>query len=92
LESSADHEPLEQRRERTATGTKPRRFHPHITVARMRADGRSRRSHGPSSERGERLLPPTPSLSFTPAELVLYRSWLTPDGASYESLGAFPLG
>jgi 2'-5' RNA ligase len=88
----AEHEPLNQGRERMPTSAKPRRFRPHITVARMHADGRGRRSRGISSERGERLLPPTPPLSFMPAELVLYRSWLSPDGASYESLSTFPLG
>jgi len=87
----ADQEPLEQRRERRAAAAKPRRFHPHITVARMRADGRGRRSRPASSERGERSLPPTPALSFAPAELVLYRSWLSPEGASYEALSALAL-
>jgi RNA 2',3'-cyclic 3'-phosphodiesterase len=79
-----------QRLERRGTSAKPRRFHPHITVARMRADGRSRRSHGPSGKDGEPLLAPTPSLSFVPTELVLYRSWLSPEGASYESLCTLP--
>lgn len=70
---------------------KPRRFHPHITVARMRPAprGRSRRAPAPS-ERAP--LPPTPPLSFQPPELVLYRSRLSPDGASYEALTAFALG
>jgi 2'-5' RNA ligase len=81
---------LNQTLERRRTSIKPRRFHPHITVARMRADGRGRRSHGPSGKGGEPLLAPTPSLSFAPAELVLYRSWLSPEGASYESLCALP--
>ena len=59
-----------------------RHFHPHITVARM----------GRSATRYERLLPPTPSLSFVPAELVLYRSWLSTEGASYEAVAAHPIG
>jgi len=32
------------------------------------------------------FLPPTPQLSFTPGAVVLYRSWLDPQGASYEAL------
>lgn len=87
----AEEEPLAQTRERRSANVKPRRFHPHITVARMRADSRGRGSRGPSSEHGERLLGPTPALSFAPAELVLYRSWLSPEGASYEALSAFAL-
>jgi 2'-5' RNA ligase len=78
--------------ERRGASAKPRRFRPHITVARMRADARGRRRGGQSGERVEALLPPTPSLSFAPAELVLYRSWLSPQGASYEPLSALPLG
>jgi RNA 2',3'-cyclic 3'-phosphodiesterase len=57
------------------------RFRPHVTVARMR-DGAAPR---------ERSLGPTPPLSFTPRELVLYRSWLSPAGASYEALRRLPL-
>jgi 2'-5' RNA ligase len=53
-----------------------RRFRPHITVARLRPRG------GPR----ERSLAPTPALSFVPQELVLYRSFLHADGASYEAL------
>jgi 2'-5' RNA ligase len=59
-----------------------RRFHPHITVARMRQRGASY----------ERILPPTPPLSFVPSELVLYRSWLSPEGASYEAVASHPIG
>jgi RNA 2',3'-cyclic 3'-phosphodiesterase len=81
---------LTQTLERRGPSAKPRRFHPHITVARMRADGRGRRSHSPSGKGSEPLLAPTPSLSFAPAELVLYRSWLSPEGASYESLCTLP--
>lgn len=63
--------------------TKPhRRFHPHITLARL---GRGAAPH-------ERVLPPTPSLSFVPSELVLYRSWLSPEGASYEAIASHPIG
>jgi RNA 2',3'-cyclic 3'-phosphodiesterase len=55
-----------------------RRFRAHVTLARMR--------EGPRGRAGERVLPPTPALSFAPASLVLYRSWLSPAGASYEAL------
>lgn len=51
---------------------------PHVTVARMRAGTAPR----------ERLLPPTPQRSLVPAQLTLYRSWLAPDGASYEPLAS----
>ena len=55
-----------------------RRFRAHVTVARLRA-----------GLRGSRVgleLPATPALSFTPTSVVLYRSWLSPAGASYEAL------
>lgn len=53
-----------------------RRFRPHITVARMRAQNAAR----------ERALPATPALSFVPRALVLYRSWLSRSAASYEAI------
>ncbi len=59
-----------------------RRFHPHITVARLRRGTAPR----------ERTLPPTPTASFVPQEIVLYRSWLSPQGASYEAVAANALG
>jgi RNA 2',3'-cyclic 3'-phosphodiesterase len=62
----------------TGVQTKHRHFRPHVTVARMRS---ARSSH-------ERMLPPTPALSFVPNELILYRSWLSPEGASYEALAS----
>lgn len=55
-----------------------RRFRAHVTLVRMR-DG----SRGSSTGR---VLPATPALSFTPESIVLYRSWLSPGGASYEAL------
>jgi 2'-5' RNA ligase len=58
-----------------------RRFRPHITLARMR-EGAAPRA---------RELPPTPSLAFRPGEIVLYRSWLAPEGASYEPLASATL-
>ena len=59
-----------------------RRFYPHVTVARM----------GRTVTRNERKLPPTPALSFVPEELVLYRSWLSPEGARYEAVASHPIG
>ena len=55
-----------------------RRFRAHVTLARMR--------DGPRGSAGERVLPATPALSFRPASIVLYRSWRSPAGASYEAL------
>ncbi len=60
-----------------------RGFRAHVTLARMR--------EGPHGRVGERVLPPTPALSFTPASVVLYRSWLSPAGASYEALAKHTL-
>jgi 2'-5' RNA ligase len=55
-----------------------RRFRAHVTLVRMR--------EGPRGSAPARVLPATPALSFTPASIVLYRSWLSPAGASYEAL------
>jgi 2'-5' RNA ligase len=70
-----------------AFGEKPRsgakrHFRPHVTVARM----------GRGQAPQERALPPTPALSFLPTELILYRSWLSPEGASYEAVARHPIG
>jgi len=65
-----------------------RRFRAHVTVARLgRVRARDRRAPV-----GEQAPPPTPQLSFVPAEVVLYRSWLAPAGASYEALTRSALG
>jgi 2'-5' RNA ligase len=70
-----------------------RRFRPHITVARLRRGGRTRRERGEHSalEGLEQSLPATPRLSFTPQAVVLYRSWLSREGASYEALASSEL-
>ncbi len=71
-----------------------RRFRAHVTVARLRGGGRRPRRPGPGGGEGGEVsrwwagqeLPATPALSFVPAALALYRSWLSPAGASYEAL------
>ncbi len=62
-----------------------RRFRAHVTLARMREGARGSGAHSSDGWVG-RVLPATPALSFTPASIVLYRSWLSPAGASYEVL------
>ncbi len=79
----------------SVSGWRPerRRFRPHITLARVRGRvgagrrARSDRSHADGSGR-ERSLPATPRLSFTPEAIVLYRSWLASEGATYEALAS----
>jgi RNA 2',3'-cyclic 3'-phosphodiesterase len=68
-----------------------RRFRAHVTVARIR--GRGARGHGGAGEMtgAEQGLPATPPRRFTPASVVLYRSWLAPAGATYEALHTRPL-
>ena len=68
-----------------------RRFRPHITLARLRASvGRARRSAALAGVGGDvagaQPLPATPRLGFRPEAIVLYRSWLAPEGASYQAL------
>jgi RNA 2',3'-cyclic 3'-phosphodiesterase len=67
-----------------AIGWEPerRRFRGHITVARTR--GRLRTPQNPPGEGF--VLPATPPLRFTPESLTLYRSWLSPEGATYEAM------
>lgn len=75
-----------------------RRVRAHVTLARLarlqaKRERRRRREPG-SRELAERtrteivtpVLAPTPQLSFRPSELVLYRSRLAREGASYEAL------
>lgn len=78
-----------------------RRFRAHVTVARLGRAGKPsrrraqsrlprerRRSHAEEPVEAAPALPPTPQLSFTPQAVVLYRSWLDPEGARYEPLAA----
>jgi 2'-5' RNA ligase len=58
-----------------------RRFHPHVTVARLR----------PREAPGERGLPATPALSFSPRSVTLRRSWLTSPEVTYETLATHVL-
>ncbi|HEV2975741.1 MAG TPA: RNA 2',3'-cyclic phosphodiesterase [Solirubrobacteraceae bacterium] len=69
-----------------------RRFRAHVTVARLAGGGggragRRRRAgpHAPDGGAGSPL-PPSPQLTFAPREVVLYRSLLSPGGASYEAV------
>jgi RNA 2',3'-cyclic 3'-phosphodiesterase len=64
-----------------------RRFRAHLTVARARGRPPSRRGAG-----SEPSLPATPQVSFIPHAMILYRSWLSRAGASYEPLATYALG
>jgi RNA 2',3'-cyclic 3'-phosphodiesterase len=78
-----------------------RRFRAHITVARVRGGRRergrrgARRGEGASADDSQRVgeppPPPTPQLRFTPAAVVLYRSFLSRSGASYQALASCEL-
>jgi 2'-5' RNA ligase len=64
-----------------------RRFRPHITLVRIGRGAHARRgSHGDHPPASLPPLPATPGLDFAPEAIVLYRSWLGADGASYEAL------
>jgi RNA 2',3'-cyclic 3'-phosphodiesterase len=69
-----------------------RRFRAHLTVARLGRAMPSRRRARAGARGGpaepSAVLPPTPQMSFVPESVVLYRSWLGPQGASYEALAA----
>jgi RNA 2',3'-cyclic 3'-phosphodiesterase len=64
-----------------------RRFRGHVTVARARPGLRAGRTPAATDAR----MPPTPRRSFAPADVVLYRSWLAPAGATYEAVARAPL-
>jgi RNA 2',3'-cyclic 3'-phosphodiesterase len=78
-----------------------RSFRAHVTLARLRgthargvARGGSRGRPGGAAGNApasERMLTPTPTLAFRPQAMVLYRSRLSPEGASYEALVEQPL-
>lgn len=53
-------------------------FRPHVTVARIRGGGQP----------VDRRLAPTPQRTFAAQRLVLYRSWLSQEGASYEEIAS----
>jgi 2'-5' RNA ligase len=59
-----------------------RRFRAHVTVARL---GRER-SRGRQGRAANLISTPSPQLRFAARQVVLYRSWLEPAGASYEAL------
>jgi 2'-5' RNA ligase len=67
-----------------------RRFRAHVTVARTRGRTGGRRARRPIAgwnPVGDRfILPATPQLRFSPESVTLYRSWLSPEGATYEAV------
>ncbi len=75
-----------------AIGSEPerRRLRAHVTLARTR--GRAGRRAGTRNPLGEEShLPATPQLRFIAASMTLYRSWLSPDGATYEAMATCDL-
>lgn len=62
-----------------------RRFHPHLTLARIREP---RNAHALLGEFCDRPIEP---VEFDVRELVLYESKLTPSGSVYSRLGVFAL-
>jgi RNA 2',3'-cyclic 3'-phosphodiesterase len=63
------------------------RFRPHITVVRGGTGTAATRRERCSGAAGAQApLPATPWLDFAPEAIVLYRSSLTPAGASYQEL------
>jgi RNA 2',3'-cyclic 3'-phosphodiesterase len=64
-----------------------RRFRAHVTLARTRG----RPPEGWNLPGASSPLPATPQLRFAAESLTLYRSWLAPEGASYEALASCEL-
>jgi RNA 2',3'-cyclic 3'-phosphodiesterase len=63
-----------------------RRFRAHVTVARTRGRTGRRPMTGQSPVGDRFILPATPQLRFSPESVTLYRSWLSPEGATYEAV------
>jgi 2'-5' RNA ligase len=63
-----------------------RRFRAHLTVARIRTPQGG--TGGREGFSGEMPGPATPPLKFTARSFTLYRSFLDPEGASYEPLAS----
>lgn len=77
---------LEEAYGRAGFRQESRAWHPHLTVARLRVPG----PVGPSLEEADvASLDPSP---VEVGEVVLFRSHLSPRGATYEALERFPLG
>jgi 2'-5' RNA ligase len=64
-----------------------RRFRGHVTLARTRGHPAA----GWNLPGGSDRLPATPPLRFAAESVTLYRSWLAPQGASYEALASCDL-
>jgi 2'-5' RNA ligase len=65
-----------------------RPFHPHITLARAKDQGRSQ----PLRTLERRILRQPTFTRFEALEFLLYESHLSPAGATYEVRNRFPLG
>lgn len=68
-----------------------RSFHPHVTLGRLRRDGRGAEALARRLERYA-ALPPGPQNGFTARRVTLFRSELTPDGPIYTALAQAELG
>ena len=64
-----------------------RPFHPHITLARAKGQGRNRSLQ----ELARRIERQPAFLHFVASEFVLYESHLAPSGSTYEVCNRFPL-
>jgi RNA 2',3'-cyclic 3'-phosphodiesterase len=68
------------------------RFRPHITIARVRWGAKGGSGRTLLDRAGhEHPMPATPRIGFAPEAVVLYRSWLSPEGASYQVLASCEL-
>jgi 2'-5' RNA ligase len=87
---------LEQRVTEATAGcgfvSEDRAFHPHITLARSKGQGRGR-PFAALKKRIEERIGHQPRFSrFTAQEFILYESHLGPAGSRYEIRARFPLG